>query len=97
MLIIKHSYWIIFILLFLIVKIKLIVEDLYNFKLNFIENFLILLYQYLGETFDRSLCNKTCDNCKNEKPVKDVDITDDCKNIIKISIYFLIINIFYYL
>ncbi|KOB68933.1 Bloom syndrome protein-like protein [Operophtera brumata] len=42
---------------------------------------------YLGERFDRELCRKdkrtACDNCLNSQEYKPVDVTEDCKVIVR--------------
>eukprot|EP01132_Coremiostelium_polycephalum_P007487 gene7487-9201_t len=44
----------------------------------------VLQLKYFGETFDRSKCAKTCDNCLNTEPINKKDVTEEAKKIIGI-------------
>jgi bloom syndrome protein len=44
-----------------------------------------LQLQYLGESFDRALCNRTCDNCRNTIPPEMRDVTADARNLLQIG------------
>lgn len=38
---------------------------------------------YLGEEFDKALCNKTCDNCMMEYPEEAKDCTETAIEIVR--------------
>ncbi|ORY50380.1 ATP-dependent DNA helicase [Rhizoclosmatium globosum] len=40
--------------------------------------------QYFGERFDRALCNKSCDNCRNSFSYESRDVTNDAKSIVSL-------------
>eukprot|EP01133_Synstelium_polycarpum_P008042 gene8042-9449_t len=42
------------------------------------------LTKYLGEQFDKNMCNKTCDNCSSTEPIVQKDVTESAKKILKI-------------
>ncbi len=41
--------------------------------------------QYFGETFDRKLCARTCDNCANEARVELRDVSEHAKAIVEMG------------
>eukprot|EP01138_Halocafeteria_seosinensis_P011875 gb/GECG01012136.1/.p1 GENE.gb/GECG01012136.1/~~gb/GECG01012136.1/.p1 ORF type:complete len:1277 (+),score=187.17 gb/GECG01012136.1/:1-3831(+) len=43
-----------------------------------------MILQFFGESFDKSACRKTCDNCKNAKEEKNIDVTEDAKAIVRL-------------
>lgn len=44
-----------------------------------------LQLQYLGENFDKRLCNGTCDNCRNNAPTEVRDVTAHVNNLLSLG------------
>lgn len=42
------------------------------------------LLAYFGERFDAKLCKKECDNCRSDKMITMVDVTDDAKSVVRL-------------
>lgn len=46
-----------------------------------------MILRYFGERFDRSQCNKTCDNCESQKHVTSTDMTEQAKSVLTLSTF----------